>query len=171
MLPPPLRVIRWRPLIVDVDKKWRDLTRRGYWAPVRVPLPMQAAAQNLILLILTSVNFDDVDADWKCKLPRTVRGLCRSIGLNHNTRRTQLDAAIQLAIKWFAEEGVELVASPIRGDIVFVLGPLKKIQRIRLWPEKPAPREGVPESFVDEDGNRGWQKLVDGEWIICGPTG
>ena len=35
------------------------------------------------------------------------------------------------------------------------------MKRIRL------PLEGDVEEWVDDDGCRGWQRFVNGEWIVC----
>jgi hypothetical protein len=170
ILPPPIKVISdGRPLVVKVSQKWREICHR-YFVPVQLPLPMNAAAQNLVLNILTSAERDGDGI----KVPRSIRRLCRAIGLNHHDRKDALTHVIGLATVWFHERGLRLDHAERYGRMSFILDKLgmqTKPAEITSKPKKkeslPRVRLDAPEEWVDDHGNRGWHQFIGGKWQDC----
>ena len=168
-LPPPLKLIGSPALVVEVDRRWCELWLR-YYRPVALPLPMNAPAQNLVLLILTSA-----ECDKDVKFSRPIRTWCRAIGLNHSTRNEVFDHAVRLAQDWFAKHGIRLEEIERNGRLCFILSTMEEqkprpkgsLPRHRLHTPIVEPEKEQIEEWVDDNGRRGWQKLVEGEWVEC----
>jgi hypothetical protein len=123
-LRPPVRsfrVIGHRVRVV-IEDSWLEKHPK-YWERVPLPLPRQAAAQNLVLSLATSLKWtpDDegVPGEVTFAYKRGVRQLCRKVGLNHTTRNRVFRQAIKAAQVWFEANGGELDYTEQHGQIVF----------------------------------------------------
>ncbi len=93
---------------IGVDENWvplnlflhRTPTHNKYTQRVALPLPMNAASQNVVLTTL--VSFENTKA-------RSIRRYCRKIGLNHGTRRRVLNAALREADEHFGKQNGSLI--------------------------------------------------------------
>lgn len=102
---------------VVVRKEWIDLRKR-YFCSVDLPLPMQAAAQNLVLAVATSIK------EWGKPKERRVWSLCRKIGLTHSTYVTQfwrmLNDSGSVLNKYYASHGKVLEVQRRKGKKVML---------------------------------------------------
>jgi hypothetical protein len=100
-LPPPvLKCEReGRGLRVEIDPTWTALTKRGYFVPVPLPLPRDAAAQNLALMLLarnlTGCKWEGCDRST----------LARKVGITRKNRKARLQAALERVERWFSKQG------------------------------------------------------------------
>lgn len=88
-------------------KQWLRLLSKGYFVQVPTPLPAGAPTQNLILWLISSVP-SHTEGRVRSTQPKSLRQLCRAIGLNHGSRNVVLRQAIREAARWFADHGGEL---------------------------------------------------------------
>jgi hypothetical protein len=162
LLPPPIRRIETdcRRVRIVVAKPWRALASR-YYAQVPLPLPLNAAAQNLVLCLATSRRYRDSEPGCEMKWERPIRKLCWKLGLNHATRGRALEHAIKIAEVWFAERGIKLNEVRREGQIIFYLTALEaKVERQHLrkpttaLPEPEIDDEETEGNVYDDDGNR-----------------
>jgi hypothetical protein len=158
-LPPPITKVRLRDGVrITINGAWLRRSS-AYWEKVPLPLPRQAPAQNLVLCLLTSISYGDVGDDgsmvsWK----RTIRQLCRKLGLNHTTRNRVLARSIAEAENWFTRQAGHLTNAQRDGQIVFVIS---KANRGRSRTSTPRVKleahvlRSSPSTFraVDDDGN------------------
>lgn len=107
-LPPPITInsARNRPLRISINREWIELSQ-SYFAKIPIPLPRDAAAQNLVVVILTSRQWRGDYGELQTH-PRKVRPLCRKIGLEHNNRASKLRRTIASAQQWFKMHAGEL---------------------------------------------------------------
>jgi hypothetical protein len=111
-----------------------------YRKRVELPLPMSAAAQNIVLCTLTA-------RDHGFYL-RTIRNFCRKIGLNHGMRRQSLDHALREAGQYYSFYDGELSHYFRDGGIEFVIDQLhtRKKAKKQTPPAKPDKRRDQPET-------------------------
>ena len=150
VLPPPLRIDTDKPGRIHVAKDWCDIGA-DYFARVPLPLPLNAAAQNLILLVLTSISHPASNDDHDYKWMRSIVSLCKKMGLAHTTRGRVLEHALLMAEAWFAVHGVEFFGMRNQGMVGFGLG--KKIKaKAKCHKEAPVMSEADDgdEEFVTE---------------------
>jgi hypothetical protein len=125
LLPPPIEDAErsGNRVIITLDPDWHRLARAGgYYGWLPLPLPPRAAAQNLVLLILTqdlsrSAESNDelwisLDLYFDQLAPLTKAmdrwWLTRKLGLLHKQRNNVLNRAIDQAAGWFAAHGGKL---------------------------------------------------------------
>ena len=113
-MPPPIEVTcsKGSALTVTVTPAWRDLGKKktGYFKQVPLPLPHDAATQNLVLSLLTCVS-EEFDCDGEIMRrtsPRNKKALCRKIGLTHSTSYRAFNRACLEADTWLKKHGGEL---------------------------------------------------------------
>jgi hypothetical protein len=93
-------------------------------------LPLRAPAQNLVLWLLTAVRNDG------CTQIKTLRQICRIIGINNKARNQTLRKAIDIVEKWFEQHGGKAKALIINGRVTFqIMNPRKQV---RIRPETAA---------------------------------
>lgn len=124
-LPPPVEWLEWqsRGVRVRINREWCEMQQR-YFEKIPLPLPRNAAAQNLILCLLVSMlRYDSREnrTDPHFTYPRKVRRLCRKIGLNHSTRNRVLRHVIDDAAAWFRQNGGALTAYIKDGSVTFAM--------------------------------------------------
>ena len=111
IMPPPLEVTcsKGSSLTVTVSLAWRDLGKKktGYFKQVPLPLPHDAATQNLVLSLLTCVSeeFDGDGEIMRRTSPRNKVNLCRKIGLTHSTSYRAFKRACLEADEWLRRHG------------------------------------------------------------------
>ena len=157
LLPPLIRSVETdsRRVRIVVAEAWREIATH-YYAQVKLPLPLNAAAQNLVLGLTTSPPLCNSEPGLEIKCKRSVRKLCRKLGLNHATRRRTLEHAIKIAEVWFAERGIQLIEMRRDGLIIFALsepeaGRVEPRQRRLVIERKPTAT--LPEAEIDDDGD------------------
>jgi hypothetical protein len=163
-LPPPIRSLdlKGRRIQIVIDSEWIKFGR-SYFTRVSLPLPREAAAQNLVLALLTSHSWTG-DYGEKQTYHRWVRKLCRKIGLNHGDRNLSLERAIDVARDWFERRGIDLACHWPVGEprLRFVLIRRKLFKQrsrreaAREDSKRPMtdPDVRVLETMTDPDGNR-----------------
>jgi hypothetical protein len=173
--PPPINSLKIGrgQIRVSIHEDWREYHKK-YFERVPLPLPMPAAAQNVVLCTIVSMATGN---------QRSVRKFCRKIGLNHTTRRRVLRNALQIAEQyyernggalshvieqkriqfWIAKPDNELAAQvPLAQSEIHSANRTKKIERVRLIKrtkrielvERAKRTEPRPIGAVDEDGRR-----------------
>ena len=150
-LPPPIEDAErdGNRITIRLHRDWYELARaKGYYVWLPLPLPPQAAVQNLVLLILTQ---DSAGGDTRAKsneLLATNSDLCfdgwapltksldrwwvaRKMGLLHKQRNKVLNRAVDQAAGWFAvhDGKLKLVTASV-GQIAF------RYARPRGYPEE-----------------------------------
>jgi hypothetical protein len=133
-LPPPIEYAdrKGNRLIITLHPDWYRLARaEGYYLRLPLPLPRQAAAQNLALLILTqqleggSLSFDlnqphaDYYFDDLAPLTKEMDRwwIARKLGMLHKQRNRVLDRAIDRAAEWSSVHGGKLkLVAPTADD-------------------------------------------------------
>lgn len=134
-LPPPVEdaVRDGNQIKITLDRDWYNLAReKAYYEWVPLPLPRQAAVQNIVLNILTqdAAQAHDpelaLDGYFERAAPVTKAmdrcWLARKIGLLHKNRNSVLDRAVDKSAEWFAANGGRLevvAASPDEERIAF----------------------------------------------------
>ena len=110
-MPPPIEITcsKGSSLTVTVTQAWRDLGKKktGYFKQVPLPLPHDAATQNLVLSLLTCVS-EEFDCDGEIMrrtAPRNRVALCRKIGLTHSTSYRAFNRACLEADAWLKKHG------------------------------------------------------------------
>jgi hypothetical protein len=167
VLATPIRMIDSKRRIT-LHPDWIILNRghRGYWAKVELPLPHAAAAQNLVLTLVKSVNEWD-DATPSFATSRKVPGFCHKIGLSHSLRRRGLHSIAKpdgAAHEWFKRRGEHLSMAP-RGasEITFTIvkrahepvnEPIKRYRRSNT----KLPRFPVTERRRERDAELAWKR-------------
>lgn len=191
-LPPPIRVIdRKTGLRIRVDPTWREIFSKRYFIRIPLPLPIRAPCQNLILWLMTAVAKEE--DGFRFTQSKTLRQLCRIIGVNHGSRNVVLRQAVEAAARWFREHGGSI--DPVEEDdgITFIISNPKiprpkaeqpPFKRVRLpptrakstssskqEPDNPVKRPaGAPKPkrivAVGEEGQRDhlWE-LPDGRYV------
>jgi hypothetical protein len=98
VLPPLIK--SWRregyAIIIETDPFWLSINER-YFCEVRLPLPMDARAQNIILMALARPN-------------QQHPALLRKAGINRWLRGRRSGKALESATRWFAEDGLAFKA-------------------------------------------------------------
>jgi hypothetical protein len=100
VLPPPVKQwCRDRHCIeIEIDPAWVALIDQGFFTNIKLPLPLDATVQNLILRICA---FDrKAEQQWDCS------DLARKAGISRVNRRKRLRAALAEAAEWFHEQGI-----------------------------------------------------------------
>jgi len=120
ILPPPIESFECigRRIKIKLDKDWAYLHSKGYFKSVPLPLPDNAAAQNLALLVATQfkgvVHEDGAKlevSEWK----PTLANLCKKIGVAfaYSSRREvlrRLTAHKGALDRWYTRNGLMLMA-------------------------------------------------------------
>jgi hypothetical protein len=124
-LPPPVRSFVLKPdgrVTVQLRPDWLTLHRR-FFEKVPLPLPHDAATQNLVLAALVSIKDRESHQGVNDKSvihagPRGYRQFCKAIGLNHSRRGQVLARALGGGQDWFARNGGSLECD-IDDDLIF----------------------------------------------------
>jgi len=150
VLPPPLVRVddHSRHIKIVVSREWCEIGDK-YFANVPLPLPTNAAAQNLILLLLAMRKPGDYNP-----LHRSVRKVCRKIGINHSTRNRTLNHALEATSVWCEKFGGSFGFS-IEGDrlmMVFLLPAMGMDKRPKFEAEQA--RLLVDSMFFNIERNR-----------------
>ena len=157
-LPPPITAVERD--AVTVHQLWLELAK-SYWVEIPLPLPLQAADQNAVLLLLTSAKRPPQrahpDDDRTVVYPqRRQSPFARKIGLSTKNRRARLAACLNRVAYWFERNGGNLMVvyggPPINrlppGKIAFLGDP----PRVPRWARKDASTKG-PERSLRTDPN------------------
>jgi hypothetical protein len=108
VLPPPIERMGQNTLDIVVSKAWLEQTK--FECKVDLPLPMNAAVQNLILALLANP-----------RARRRKRSWCRTAGLNHSKRNQRMPGVIYEVSKWFEQHKGEVVQPVVRdGNCWFI---------------------------------------------------
>jgi hypothetical protein len=139
-LPPPIKSIERssNELTIGLDKVWREMSG-FYFVPAPLPLPKGAAPQNLVLWLLTAIPRETTEVG-RITQDKTMRQICRTIGVNHTTRNAILKRAIGTAVKWFCDHGSVLVYKIDNDRIGFLIEdpkPPKADKPKKLYPDRP----------------------------------
>jgi len=141
LLPSPIQAMSGtRKLSISISNEWRAIASR-YFERVPLPLPTHAAAQNLVLCLLTSHQRLDLIADQddpKFLYRRRVGKLCQKIGVTHR----HWSSALTVAKAWFENHGYELQEVIKDNLVVFTLDrPDKRAKRLaRFAARRPIDR-------------------------------
>ena len=111
---------------------------RGFYAKIPLPLPRSAAAQNLVLYLMTARRIE-VDDGKEVTRPMWRSTICRIIGVTHKTGYQVLAGAIKNAQKWFERHGGNLDQFPFDGKLAFEIKP-PKVRKPRQPRSKPIKR-------------------------------
>ena len=110
-MPPPIEVTcsEGSSFTVTVSVAWRDLGKKktGYFKQVPLPLPRNAATQNLVLSLLTCVS-KEFDSDGEIMSRTSARNkvnLYRKIGLTHSTSCRAFSRACDETDGWLRKHG------------------------------------------------------------------
>lgn len=144
VLPPPIEAMSGkRRLLISISSKWRQLATR-YFERVPLPLPTHAAAQNLVLCLLTSHEWLDRIGDQddpKYLYRRHIARLCQKIGITHR----HWSSALGVAKAWFANHGYELQDVTKDDLIAFTLDRPGKVAKRVAKLAHPQPTERAVE--------------------------
>jgi hypothetical protein len=125
-LPPPIEVqVAGGRVKVRIADAWLALND-DYFEKVPLPLPRQAATQNLVLMMMVS---RDQGPEFVHQRPQ--RSFCRKLGLNHRRRNQVLARAMEQAEAWFQQHGFVVQQRPRRQPAA---KPKASIKRRRLSP-------------------------------------
>lgn len=166
---------------IKLSHVWATLHSKGFFTRVPLPLPGDAAAQNIVLTMATRIKrglyAEDVRKaeTWEQKHRPTISNFCTKIGMAHSSRREVLRRIIAYEgplDKWFATHGLKLVAVEQPPHIELILmenkaGALAKGKHTLAKPVdgvKPPPRTAAQEeAWLARDGflerpEPGWAK-------------
>jgi hypothetical protein len=103
VLKPLIRPLERSPgrLHIKLNPEWLALTEDGYWVELPLALPNCAAQQNLILWLRTAKTYESEGVKLTKRESR--RDLCRTIGVNHESRNTILGRTIKVVSEWFEQ--------------------------------------------------------------------
>jgi hypothetical protein len=130
-LPTPLVKVETGPgkITVQMRGEWLQ-EHKAFYEKIPLPLPHQAAAQNLVLLIMVSNPYA---YKWRSR-----RELCHILGIDHKRRNKVLDQAIENAKAWFKKHGGSLME-------------LRKGKRIEFIVTKPCCKEERKRRKIQEE--------------------
>jgi hypothetical protein len=167
-LPPAIRPVGSEKRVwIFLSSTWWDLGLH-YAQKTPLPLPSKAAAQNLVLCLLVSMD-----------KPRRVRELCRKIGLNHTTRGRALERAIKTAQAYFRANECDLLWETNGRTITFTVTLSEQPLATRV-PEKqqkapvkrkPLPRQKPPRPEPRQDSQKQNAPIIIGEEYAVGEDG
>ena len=160
-MPPPIEVTRSKgsSFIVTVSVAWRDLGKKktGYFKQVPLPLPHDAATQNLVLSLLTCVSeeFDGDGEIMRRTSPRNKVNLCQKIGLTHSTSCHAFKRACLEADEWLRKHGGALDSWWRTKDkkVIFVIKN-PKVKRSKAQVKKQEEKEFEELERIDRDFDR-----------------
>ena len=136
-MPPPIEVMcsKGSSLTVTVTFAWRDFGKKetGYFKQVPLPLPHDAATQNLVLTLL---SFDCDGETMRRTAPLNREGLGEKIGLTHPSSYRAFSRTCFEADKWLRKHGVALVKWSIEDKKVFF-----DIKNLKIKPSKAQIKE------------------------------
>ena len=157
-MPPPIEVTcsKGISLTVTVSVAWRDLGKKktGYFKQVPLPLPHDAATQNLVLSLLTCVSeeFDGDGEIMRRTSPRNKVNLCRKIGLTHSTSYRAFKRACLEADEWLRKHGGALDSWWRTKDkkVIFIIKN-PKVKRSKAQVKKQEEKEFEELERIDRD--------------------
>lgn len=137
-LPPPIGAldISRAQVTITVHKDWRD--NDGYIERIALPLPMNAAAQNIALC--TSVQFGSTRTVQSLGKWRSLTKFCRKIGLQHSTKHSSLQHALPIAEEYYERFGGYLSHRIEGGRINFEVKKPRKKPDAKARPQTETPR-------------------------------
>jgi hypothetical protein len=92
---------------VRISEQWWTLLNRSYFEIIPLPLPLDAATQNLVLMVLVSKTSKNQIGPYNISFTRQLARFYGKIGLGHRNRRQRLHNAVEMAVDWFASNGGE----------------------------------------------------------------
>jgi hypothetical protein len=131
--PPPIGSREGRRLSINAD--WCEQQDK-FVERLVLPLPMQAAAQNVVLCTHVTIRPASEQHDAGV---RKIRRFCRKVGLDHNNRSHALDRALEIAVRYFKANGGLLVFMKKDRRIAFVV---RKPNDVKV-PDEPAKRKPI----------------------------
>lgn len=176
-LPPPIQSVNADSgrICITVADEWCALGER-YFARVPLPLPRDAAAQNLLLCVMTSY-FQHGEFGAKQSGVRRVRELCRAIGLDHRSRASKLRNALGNIMDWFKQHGGKLdwiwAGNKIRFVIVkdVELGhtlPVDKMMPVGSAKPESATKTINDNTAAPEDDEAEWKAEFEADMVARG---
>lgn len=146
---------------VHFSAQWWDILNRTCFQAIPLPLPADAAAQNLVLACVVSFTHS-TSGPYHSGFSRKLGNFCRKIGLDHNNSRQRLKRAAAMAEKWFADHGGELVCriNIEKNDTIWFMAKPPPISRSAYGPEDV---EDVHEDDVADDEERIVLDMGEGE--------
>jgi hypothetical protein len=127
-LPPLIETLHPNGRQATLRKEWLDINKL-YFQKVCLPLPANAAGQNLVLALIVSRDSHavvDVGTMGAFKFTRKVRTICRKIGLNHSARNRELTNIIDRhARSYFKGQRLELAPIWDEPNITFYFAATK----------------------------------------------
>lgn len=151
-LPPPIQSFSLdQGVKMTLSQRWLVELHQNFWVKVPLPLPSDAAAQNLILCLLVTMK---KDGDVYVSKRRRVRQLCRKIGLNHTTRNQSLQRAIESMQDYFKRNHLRQLSEYIiqDGKILFLFKRAKR--RPKLKAKKPKVKTSLRQEVIDQPADR-----------------
>ena len=132
-LPPPLKRHSNLSKKIRVSKKWREMGE-AFVAPIPLPLPDSAGAQNLVLWLMTGKrrHFETIEGTvWV-----GIRTLANKIGMSQVNPWSAMIGVCEQAAQWFRDHGGSLEPMIGRGKVVFITTDPKVPQSIQAAPQK-----------------------------------
>jgi hypothetical protein len=125
VLPAPIQSLADNGRQVKLRQEWLTLNK-GYFAPLPLPLPHNAAAQNVVLAVATSLksirNTEEGSRVAIAPHPRRIGSFHQKVGLDQSSRTRELRHALDACSSWYAKQGLFLVYEWKPPLIRFALG-------------------------------------------------
>ena len=106
---PPIERTEYRGnrIVLTLNRRWVKLAAaKGYYAPLPFPLPTEAAAQNAILMLLTSKP-EAAEENFRATYERGRQWFYRKIGLRCETKKLQRIG--ELMNDWLSARGGSVI--------------------------------------------------------------
>lgn len=110
-------------LHLTLNAEWLKVNRTRFVARVHLPLPRDAAAQNIVLCALAR-RHDKAPRYKRAECEghsAKLRALCRKVGLNHSRRTIVLRSALRTAQDYFLTNNRDFVYCVDRGRVRFAM--------------------------------------------------
>lgn len=134
---PPIERTEYRGnrIVLTLNRRWVKLAAaKGYYAPLPFPLPTEAAAQNAILMLLTSKP-EAAEENFRATYERGRQWFYRKIGLRCETKKLRRIA--ELMNDWLDERGGSVIIfDGHRADPGWDVRP-GKVKFMFFWPKIP----------------------------------
>jgi hypothetical protein len=171
-LPPPIERadLSGNSIVLTLNREWVRLAlSKRYYESLPLPLPSEATAQNMVLMLLTSMP-NRIEGKFRGTYSRARSWFCRKIGLRNET--TKLARITDIASNWFAAcdgclihfDGDNDPSNTVRpGEVQFAFEmlqiPRRKTRRSKgNGGQQPDGRRGVKTG--KPDGRRGRNKKL-----------
>lgn len=162
--PPPISSREGPGFTIHPD--WCD-EQTKYVERVMLPLPMSAAAQNIVLCTHVTIRPDTELHD--AGTPRWIRRFCRKVGLDHNNRSRLLDHALEIATRYFEANGGSLTFLKQDRRIGFVVRKPND-EKVEDQPAKRVKLNQAVKKVAVEPPQRREPRLIEGHDVNGNPS-